>query len=377
MKSTLLIFLPILLLIGLGNCGILGGEDKEKPIVWEEESLEGLVVYGFTAGDTMLHLVNLENSTVSNIYGLEKIRSVASSNEGNYLYVSIGNGRSGGDPGYITMIDTDDWSNQIIYDRAVELEFSGEQIYFITKLNHIGYDHTGNNNELSHTRTFGRIEPETGEITIIDDVDIYALGIGDDRGFEINHSTQELFGFDAEFRLFRYSSHTSQTELIFQEYDYLDHGVFELSKDGNTLFFANGPVLDINNNKQIGTITSERPSNLVAREDKREIYISDPPTFGGPFYIDPKITIYSLKRDSIIDTIDVGSVNYRMYLSPKERFLITHSRKNIFVVDLKTRELVKKIELSNEVSSFEKFYLFKQPITKGDTNEDIHLESSQ
>jgi hypothetical protein len=366
--------LLLILLLAFWNCGILGGEDEEKPIVWEEESLEGLVSYGFTAGDTVLHLVNIENNSVTNIYGLEKIRSIASSDNGKYLYVSIGNGRSGGNPRYLTMIDTDDWSSQIIFDQAVELENSGGQIYFITKLNHLGYDYTGNNEELSHTRTFGKIEPETGDLTIIDDIDIYALGIGDDKGFEINEIKQELFGFDAEFRLFRYSFVTGQSELIFQEYDYLDHGVFELSKDGNTLFFANGPVLDINNNKQIGTIISERPSHLVARADKREVNISDPPTYVGPFNIHPKMSVYGLKQDSIIDMIDVGSVNYRMYLSPKERFLITHSRKNIFVVDLKTRELVKKIELSNEVSSFEKFYLFKKPLTRGETNEEILIE---
>lgn len=272
------------------------------------------------------------------------------------------------------MIDTYDWSRRVIFDQSVELENSGSQIYFITKLNHSGYDYTGNNEELSHTRTFGRIKPETGDLNIIDNIDIYALGIGDDKGFEINDLRQELFGFDAGFRLFRYSFFTGQSESIFQEFDYLEHGTFELSKDGNTLFFANGPVLDIDNEKQIGNIISERPSHLVARDDKREVYISDPPTFEGVFGSTPKMTVYSLDRDSIIDSIDIGSVNYRMYLSPKERFLITHSRKSIFVVDLKTRELVKKIELSNEVSSFEKFYLYKKPLTKGEINEDIFIE---
>jgi hypothetical protein len=113
---------------------------------------------------------------------------------------------------------------------------------------------------------------------------------------------------------------------------------------------------------------------LLARKDKREVYISDPPTYTGAFNIVPKLTVYSLKQNSIIDTIDVGTVNYRMYLSPKERYLITHNRRKIFIFDLKTRELVKAIELNNEVSNFEKFYLFKQPITKGDTNEDIYIE---
>lgn len=95
------------------------------------------------------------------------------------------------------------------------------------------------------------------------------------------------------------------------------------------------------------------------QETTKEKFISDPPTFEGVFGSTPKMTVYSLDRDSIIDSIDIGSVNYRMYLSPKERFLITHSRKSIFVVDLKTRELVKKIELSNEVSSFENFICTK------------------
>ncbi len=374
MKSSLLFMLPILVFIALGNCGILGGEDEEKPIVWEEESLEGLVVYGFTSSDTVLHLVNLENSTVTNIFGLERIQSVASNVGGEHLFVSSGNGKFGGDPGYISMINTRDWSSEIIYDRSVELETSGEHIYFITKHNHLGYNDSGNNNEVSHNRTLGRIEPSTGDVKIIDDIDIFVFGMSDDSAFEVNDLKQELFGFDAEFRLFRYSFITGKSELIFQEFDYLDHGTFELSKDGNTLFFANGPVLDINKNKQIGTIEFERPSHLIARADKREVYISDPPTYSGPFNIQPKMTVYSLERDSIIDTIDVGTVNYRMYLSPKERYLITHNRRKIFIIDLKTRELVKAIELKNEVSNFEKIYLFNQPITKGDTNEDIYIE---
>lgn len=138
------------------------------------------------------------------------------------------------------MIDTYDWSRRVIFDQSVELENSGSQIYFITKLNHSGYDYTGNNEELSHTRTFGRIKPETGDLNIIDNIDIYALGIGDDKGFEINDLRQELFGFDAGFRLFRYSFFTGQSESIFQEFDYLEHGTFELSKDGNTLFLLMG-----------------------------------------------------------------------------------------------------------------------------------------
>ena len=165
--------------------------------------------------------------------------------------------------------------------------------------------------------------------------------------------------------------------MIFGEYNYWDHGGFELSNDGNNLFFAQGPVLDVNSNNEIGFIQSERPSHLVARRDKREVYISDPPTYTGAYEVEPKLSVYSLKQNSIIDMIDVGSVNFRMYLTPKERFLITHNRRNIFIVDLKTRKLVKTIELSKEVSNFEKFYLFNQPITKGDTNEDIYLESSQ
>ena len=377
MKSTLLIFLPILLLIGLGNCGILGGEDKEKPIVWEEESLEGLVVYGFTASDTVLHLVNLENSAVTHIRGLEQIQSVASSSHGKYLYLSTGNGRYGGDPGYVTMINTEDWSSEKIYDRSVELEHSGENIFFITKHNHLGYDDSGNNNEVSHLRTFGQIESSSGEITIIDDINIFVFGMSDDMAFEVNKLSQILYGYDHNFKLFRYNIETRVSELIFGEYNYWDHGGFELSNDGNNLFFAQGPVLDVNSNNEIGFIQSERPSHLVARRDKREVYISDPPTYTGAYEVEPKLSVYSLKQNSIIDMIDVGSVNFRMYLTPKERFLITHNRRNIFIVDLKTRKLVKTIELSKEVSNFEKFYLFNQPITKGDTNEDIYLESSQ
>ncbi|MBO6792549.1 MAG: hypothetical protein JJ895_01470 [Balneolaceae bacterium] len=377
MIRVLLYCLALFVIIGFVNCRILGGDDKEKPIVWEEESLEGLVVYGFTASDTIAHIVNLGNSSVTNIRGLDRIQSIAASTDGKYLYISTGNGKYGGDPGYITKIDTENWSSEKIYDRSVELETSDEQIYFITKHNHLGYDDSGNNNEVSHTRTFGRIEPSTGDVKIIDDIDIFVFGMSDDSAFEVNDLKQELFGYDADFRLFRYRINTEQSELIFQQFNYWDHGGFELSKDGNTLFFAKGPVLDLTSSKQIGSITSERPSHLIARKDKREIYISDPPTYTGAADIQPKMTVFNLKENSIIDSIDVGSVNFRMYLTPKERYLITHNRRNIFIVDLKTRELVKTIELSKEVSNFEKFYLFKQPITKGDDNEDIYLESSQ
>jgi hypothetical protein len=373
MKSSLLFMLPILVLIALGNCGILGGEDKEPPIVWEEESLEGLVVYGFTAGDSVLHIVNLDNNAVTNIYGLKGIRSFSSSTNASNIFVSSGLGSFGGDPGYLTMINTEDWSSQIIYNRSTELENVGNEIYFISKLGHLGYDHTGNNIEVSHSRTFGKIDVVNGIVKEIDEIEVFALGIGDDSGFEVNNN-QELFGFDAEFRLYKYDLTTRLKNLIFPEFDYLEHGEFELSNDGSTLFFAQGPVLDIIKNKQIGFIQSERPSHLLARKDKREVYISDPPTYTGAFNIVPKLTVYSLKQNSIIDTIDVGTVNYRMYLSPKERYLITHNRRKIFIIDLKTRELVKAIELNNEVSNFEKFYLFKQPITKGDTNEDIYIE---
>lgn len=374
MKSSLLFMLPILVFIGLGNCGILGGEDKEKPIVWEEESLEGLVVYGFTAGDSVLHIVNLDNNTVTNIYGLGKLRSVASSNNRVNLFVSSGFGLLGGDPGYITMIDTKDWSHKVIFDHSSELLSGGDDIYFITKLNHLGYDITGNNEDVSHTRIFGKIDPITGQATIIDELDIYAFGLSDNNVVEIGSLKQELFGIDGDYKLFKYDIKSGVKELIFEEYDYLDHGTFDLSKDGNTLFFARGPVLDLKNREQIGFIDSFIASRLIARQDKREVYLSGPDD--GGFYGSTlkKISIYSYNKNAIIGTIGVNSTTNAVYLSPKERYLITHNKKRILIVDLKLRELVKTIELSNEVSNFEKFYLFNQPITKGDTNEDIYIE---
>lgn len=369
MKRTVLFMLPILVFIGLGNCGILGGEDEEKPIEWEEENLKGLVVYGFTGGGNILHMVNLENDAILNIHGINNINSVAASADGSKLFVSSGEGLYGGDPGYVTMIDTETWASEIIYDRSVELFTNGIELYFITKLNHLG-----GNEDLSHMREFGKIDFNTGMVQVFDEIDVFALGIGDDRSLEICYLTNELFGLDADFELFKYSIGSKTKEKLFNEFEYVNHAKFELSKDCETLFFSNGPVLNLKQNKQVGSIPAFRLGQLVARGDKREVYISGPDDFGifGPSL--KKLTIYDPKLDALIDTLDVNSITDDVYLSPKERFLITNSWINVFVIDLKTRGLVKQIHLPESVSNFEKFYLFKQPITKGETNENIYIE---
>ncbi len=369
MKSSLLFMLPILVFIALGNCGILGGEDKEPPIVWEEESLEGLVVYGFTSGGNILHMVNLENDAILNIHGINNINSVAASADGSKLFVSSGEGLYGGDPGYVTIIDTKTWKGEVIYDHSVEFISAGEEIYFITKL-----DYLASNNGQLDLRSLGKIDSNMGGITEIDVIDVVAAGHNDFKIIEYNSREQIIFALNSNRNLYKYEIETNTSNKLFDSIDFSQHSIFEVSEDANTLYFSGGPVLDVKENKQIGQIQVFKWGQLVSRKDKKEVYISGPDDFGvfGPSL--KKITVYNPNNDVISDTIDVNSITDMVYLTPKERYLITHSWVNIFVIDLKKRELVKTIELNKEVSNFEKFYLFKQPITKGDTNEDIYIE---
>ncbi len=369
MIRVLLYCLPVFVIIGFVNCGILGGDDKEKPIVWEEESLEGLVVFGFTGGGNILHMVNLENDAILNIHGINNISSVAASADGSKLYVSSGEGLYGGDPGYVTMIETQSWNHEVIYDHSVEFISDNEEIYFITKL-----DYLASNNGEQDLRTFGNIDPNTGVVT---EIDVVAAGHNDYKIIEFNANQQTIFALNSSRQLYHFDLESSTSNKIFELIDFSKHSIFEASEDGSTLYFTGGPVLDLNNNKQVGYIPIFKWGQLVSRKDNREVYISGPDDFGifGPSL--KKITVYDPSKDIISDTIDVNSITDMVYLSPNERYLITHSWINIFVIDLKTREIVKQIHLPENVSSFEKMYLMKKPITKGDENEDIYLESSQ
>jgi hypothetical protein len=362
------IIIPILLIFGLGNCGILGGDDKDEPINWVDESLDGLVVYGFTGGGNVLHMINLENEATLNIYGINGVNSVAASSDGSNLFISSGEGIYGSNPGSVVMIDTQTWTYNTIFDQSVELLSVNNEIFFITKL-----DYLASNNDVQDIRTLGQIDSQNGNIILLGEIDVFAGGYNDYKSIEISSNSNQIFALDSNLELIRYDINSEITISLFNEIDFSNHAIFELSEDAKTLFFSGGPVLDLNKNSEIGFIHTFKWGQPVARKDKKEIYITGPDDFGvfGPSL--KKITVYNPQRDALIDTLDVNSVTDQAYLSPQERYLISHSWINLFVIDLKTRELIKSIPLGEETSSFEKIYLLKKPLTKGDTNGEVHL----
>ncbi|MBO6534813.1 MAG: hypothetical protein JJ966_01235 [Balneolaceae bacterium] len=362
MKRTLLFMLPILVFIGLGNCGILGGEDKEKPILWEEESLGESVLYTFGIGFDTLAVIDLETGSFEKISHFKGIRSIVSTIDGKKLFVSTAAGIFGSGPGTIYAVDPITWEYEAIYEKAAGLitNLSGE-IFFFTKLE---YDES-NLYPISEERVFGEIDVQSNKVSELGRVYIDSNdGSGSEHlAIELHPELPLLYAVDSNYRFYKYNYETQERTYLFEEVNFNPASYFVLSSDGNTAYFPKGPVLDLKRNRQMGSINLPFFGTAAVRKDNKEVYITDYGNAIAPgdtesFYV------YDPESNSISDTVFLGNNTDLVFLTPNERYAIVNTLVSYYIIDLREREIFKKYSYyrnGRRQISTERIYLAPNP----------------
>ena len=357
MIRVLLYCLPVFVLIGFVNCGILGGEDKDKSIVWEEESLEGLVVYGFgyqtnsiikIDPNTGVHELNDDFQTVYSIY---------SNSSGSKLYISSGEGKPETEHGAVYEVNPTSWESTKLYHRPVEfINSSRDDIYFVTK----AVLDTGRFAEFLPDRVFGKIDTKTGNVTEIDTVYMAAANGHDYKAVQIHPSLPIIYIINKKAQLieFNFENNTKRTLL---EHDTVARNPnFTLSPDGHYIYFVGGPVYDVKEEIIVGNIPVFFWGHLAIRSDNKEAYITnngDLGAFNQPTF--RYLNVYSINKNTVIDSIFVGSTTGSIYLSPKERFAFVNKRNiELLVIDLELRKVILEHNYEQILpSSLDRFHL--------------------
>ncbi|MCR9133765.1 MAG: hypothetical protein NXI08_14385 [bacterium] len=339
MKSSLLFMLPILVFIALGNCGILGGEDKEPPIVWEEENINDYVVYSHSYGGDNLFIIDLETGEYELNSDYETIYSISVNKENTKLYLSTGKGQLFQNIGEVVEIDLSDWSSRVIYDRPVEFLLSDrDDVFFITLAERI------DQSNFSPIRVLGRINNTDGNVEELSQINVAHAENHDYKNIQIHPYEGTVYALNNNYQLYRHSYLTKETTLLFDGLSFGNFPNTELSSGGDTLYFLGGPVFDLNDMREIGQLPVFKWGNPKARRDNREVYNTDT---GNPYQSGSsilKVTVYDPSKNIVTDSIDVGGSTDLIFLTENERYAVTHvAQRFISIIDLKEKAIHKEI----------------------------------
>ncbi|MEX0773410.1 MAG: hypothetical protein WD038_09600 [Balneolales bacterium] len=332
--------LGIALLMGCGNL-----YNARHGIQWVEEDLNDYALYIFAPYKDTLSVVDLlSGERYHQFTEFKGIQSVIANPEGTRLYVSTGSGISGGNPGKIYEVDTATWEHQIIHNSAAHMIAGLEGgIFFLNKEGEL--------------RILGSINPGDGTVNIIDALDVYRGAWFEDSLIAIDNNNGYLYALDDNNKFFRYDFERKTTENLFSEIDFDTIAHFQLSKKGNQIYIPGGKVLDVNQNKVVGILSTPYLGSVAARQDNKEVYVTDP----GGYFHDPeplgRIKIYSPPKDRIIGEVKVETEGEpsradQIYLTQNERYAVVNDwDKHIFIIDLQTREVIKTHRFTDEDTS--------------------------
>ncbi len=362
MVRAYLFFLPLLLIIGLGNCGILGGEDKEKPIVWEEESLEDFVVYAHSYISDYLYIIDPVNGVYETVDKFQKIYSITTNENGSLLYVSVGEGQTYVQSGSIYEVDPIDWEYKKIYHRPVEfIHSTRKDIYFVTK----AVLDTGRFANYLPERILGRIDSNNGTVIELSTIEMAAANFHDFKAIQIHPNLPLAYFISTKAQLVEHNFESQQSRILLDGLTLTHHPNFRLSPDGNFIYFLGGPVYDTNSELIVGNTKVFKWGYLAIRKDNKEVYLTDNGDSG--IYNRPKvnnINIYSKESDSIVDSVVVGGITDNIFLTPMERYAVVNERSIVLnIIDLKEREIAYEFDFLNEITktNIDRIYLSIKP----------------
>lgn len=332
-----LIFIPLIFI--LASCNLFNSDNASR-IVWHDEDLNDYLIYAYTPFIEYLTIIDVPTGEIlKTLEDLDGIQSVVTNKDGTRLYVSTGTlGEAGVDPGEIIKINTETWERETIFEYAAELLSNANgDIFFITK--HIDPE-VG---PVIPERVLGRIDPMHGSITLIDTLDVEWRSTNDRHSIEIFEYAPEIIAFNSEMQLYRYNYNTGKKKFLFDEINFSSWAArMHLSYDGNYLLIPGGPVLDLINEKIVGSVPTWRLGTAALRRDMREVYITDP----GGYLRDPLpsglITVYDPNRNRIADHIRIADrMTDMILLTEKERYAVVSDwNRSYFVIDLKDRNVI-------------------------------------
>ncbi|MBO6792547.1 MAG: hypothetical protein JJ895_01460 [Balneolaceae bacterium] len=358
MIRVLLYCLPVFVIIGLGNCGILGGDDKEKPIVWEEEDINDYVIYAHSYVSDYLYIIDPSHGEYEIKNDFESIYSITSNANGSILYVSTGDENLTVENGNIYEVNTNNWESTVIYDRPVEfIHSSRKDIYFVTKAK---LD-TGRFADFLPERILGKINVEDGKVSELGSIKMAAANFHDYKAIQIHPNLPIAYLISNEIQLIEYNFESQQSRALIGGKSVSNHPNFTLSPNGRYMFFVGGPVYDTVREEIVGDTKVFKWGHAAVRSDNKEVYITDNGDLG--IYNRPEIqnvNIYSLQSDSIIDTINVGGITGSIFLTPKERYAVLNKRDiELVIIDLKERKIEAQYDFTNEftLTNIDRIYI--------------------
>jgi len=322
-----------------------------------DENFGNMVIYAYEIYSDTLAVIDLTTAKVlRTITKFDGIQSVVTNRTGSRLYVSTGKGHSVINPGGIYEVNTRTWSHRKIYNNAAHLLSNRNGgIYFITKI------------DTSPVRIFGSINPDRGSIKELGAIDVQWRAFLDDDAIEIHPHKPVIYAINSDRILYRFNYQTKTVTPMSQ----LDFPSMTLSWGGDTLYVPGGPVIDLVNEKIVGSIPVWWLGRLAPRSDNKEAYITDP----GSMLIGPqpsgKIFVYSPAENRIIDEIEMPIIDGeivptdRIFLSPEERYAIVNDRMfSYLIIDLERRDVVfshRFVKNNVRTLSLEGFYLAPKP----------------
>lgn len=353
--------IPYLLLfcvaVSLSGCGLFASE--QNSIVWHEEDLNDFVVYAYAPSGDSLAMINLVSGEIyKRLGGLNGIQSVAANQDGSIIYVStMRMSHTGGKhEGEIYKVNTESWEYEIIYNQGAHLlENRNGDIFFITK---------GITYPLSK-RIFNQIDPSTGIVTGLGDINVYWGAQRDDELIELHPKLPLVYAIDGENTLSKYNYNSQNTTPLFNQLSFQAFARMTVSWGGDTLYISGGPVLDLNREEIVGSIPVWHLGSVAVRRDNKEVYITDPGGYLREPYSENKIFVYNPHKNKIISAIEVNSKTDHIYLTPKERYAVVNDwAYSYLIVDLKTRKIFahhRFVENNVSTQSTQGFYVAPKP----------------
>lgn len=194
----------------------------------------------------------------------------------------------------------------------------------------------------------GRIDPRTDEVAFFDTLDIW-FGLSTDQTVAFDTSRSLLYGINSDEKLFAYNY---REQRLVRTYDnILVPRSMIISPDGDYLYIAGGPVVDLERGEAIARLGGNVLGSLALSPDGTLLYITDPGRYAhGLSFPTGKFYVYDTRSYRYIDEIDVSKgfssrlVTDWIVLSPDGKIAyVSNWPESVLVVDLQSKQVMDTI----------------------------------
>jgi len=304
-----------------------------------------------------IYIIDIKNNTVvDTLTGFRNVNNITVTKSGEKLYVKTKYGGINRTHA-VYSVDLHTKNTNKIIERESDVFISPSGMPFIIVAT-----------DQDSIRAVGIIDTITDEITFIDSLDIWGTRLGP-QTLVFDPNEKIFYTWSNDLQIFSYNYEEKRIIKYFTSaYPFLIN--FIISKDGQYLYFSNGPVVDVSCDSIVGYIPANSPNNigrLALSPDGKYLYLTDPGIPLNPEILSSgEIKIFETDTYTNVGSINVNDASGKLYTMTfgiainknGSKAYVSGNYNDIYVIDLRSNQI-------KDVINFEETGVYVDPLVLG------------